>query len=60
MSVSVTAESVGFSSVSHFIDVFRKHTGMTPLAYKKKSGKGMKDARSWNTSKWVFSKQTTP
>lgn len=39
VSVSVTAESVGFSSVSHFIDVFRKHTGMTTLAYKKKAAK---------------------
>lgn len=35
-SVSETAESLGFSSVSHFVRLFSQYTSISPLAYKKK------------------------
>ncbi len=35
LSVSEIAYSLGFDNVSYFISVFRKHTGMTPNAYRK-------------------------
>lgn len=36
LSVSETAEKCGFSTASHYINTFKKHMNMTPLAYSKK------------------------
>lgn len=35
LSISAIAYECGFSSTSHYIDRFKKHTGLTPLAYRK-------------------------
>ena len=35
LSIVEVAQQVGFQSQSHFVNVFRKHTGMTPKIYQK-------------------------
>lgn len=33
--IAEIAERVGIDNVSHFIDLFKNRTGLTPLAYRK-------------------------
>jgi AraC family transcriptional regulator of arabinose operon len=42
--VQVIAEQVGFEHLSHFNRVFRKHTGLSPLQYRKLNGPSHKSA----------------
>ena len=37
MKIEEIAESCGYSSVSHFVKLFREKTGVTPAAYRKNS-----------------------
>jgi AraC-like DNA-binding protein len=37
-SISEIAYSLGYKNAQHFSTIFHKHTGMTPSAYRSKSG----------------------
>lgn len=39
MTVANIAEAIGYDTTEHYIRQFKKHTGMTPSAYRKQEAK---------------------
>jgi AraC-like DNA-binding protein len=49
LSVTQICHRVGFGSLSHFINTFRRHTGLSPLAYRQAvQGEARAAASTWD------------